>query len=39
MDRDKEDARKLSPDAQHEKRKQVIRLHRRSVNRRQISAM
>lgn len=39
MDRDKEDARKLSPDAQHEKRKQVIRLHRRSVNHRQISAM
>jgi transposase len=39
MDIDKEDARKRSPDAQHEKRKQVIRLHRRSLNRRQISAM
>ncbi|MFM7461793.1 MAG: IS630 family transposase [Burkholderiales bacterium] len=39
MDKDKEDARKLSPDVQHEKRKQVVRLHRRCVNRRQISAM
>ena len=28
---DKEDGRKLSPDAQHERRKQVIRLHRRGV--------
>ena len=39
MDKDKEDGRKLSPLAQHEKRKQVVRLHRRGINRRQISAM
>jgi transposase len=39
MDKDKEDGRKLSPEAQHEKRKQVIRLYRRSINRRRISEM
>lgn len=39
MENDKEDGRKLSPDAQHERRKQVIRLHRRHINRRQISKM
>lgn len=36
---DKEDARKLSPEAQHEKRKQVVRLHRRGIGRSKIAEM
>lgn len=39
MENDKEDGRKLSPEAQYERRKQVIRLHRRNINRRQIGKM
>jgi hypothetical protein len=34
---DREDARKLSPDAQHERRRQVVRAYKRGVNRRQIA--
>jgi transposase len=34
---EREDARKLSPDAQHERRRQVIRAYKRGVNRRQIA--
>ena len=33
---EKDDARKLKPEAQHERRKQVIRLHKRGVKRPQI---
>ena len=34
---DHEDARKLSPDAQHARRRQVVRAYKRGVNRRQIA--
>ena len=34
---EREDARKLSPDAQHERRRQVVRAYKRGVNRRQIA--
>ncbi len=34
---DREDARRLSPDAQHERRRQVVRAYKRGVNRRQIA--
>src|ERR1035438_381534 len=34
---EREDARKLSPDAQHERRRQVVRAYRRDRNRRQIA--
>lgn len=34
---EREDARKLSPEAQHERRRQVVRAFKRGVNRRQIS--
>jgi len=34
---EREDARKLSPEAQHERRRQVVRACKRSVNRRQIA--
>jgi transposase len=34
---EREDARKLSPEAQHERRVQVIRAYKRGVNRRQIA--
>ena len=34
---EREDARKLSPDAQHERRKQIVRLHKRGLGRTQIS--
>ena len=34
---DREDARKFSPDAQHERRRQVVRAYKRGVNRRQIA--
>ena len=33
---EKDDARKLKPEAQHERRKQVIRLHKRGIKRPQI---
>jgi hypothetical protein len=34
---DREDARKLSPEAQHERRRQVVRAYKRGVSRRQIA--
>ena len=34
---EREDARKLSPQAQHERRRQVVRAYKRGVNRRQIA--
>jgi transposase len=34
---EREDARKLSTDAQHERRRQVVRAYKRGVNRRQIA--
>ena len=34
---EREDARKLSPEAQHECCRQVVRVYKRSVNRRQIA--
>ena len=34
---EREDARKLSPEAQHERRRQVVRAFKRGVNRRQIA--
>jgi len=34
---EREDARKLSPEAQHERRRQVVRAYKRGVNRRQIA--
>src|ERR1035441_9591774 len=34
---EREDARKLSSDAQHERRRQVVRAYKRGVNRRQIA--
>ncbi|MDR0247439.1 MAG: helix-turn-helix domain-containing protein, partial [Burkholderiales bacterium] len=36
---DKEDGRKLSREAQHERRKQVVRLHRRGMTVKDIAAV
>jgi len=35
---EREDARKLSPQAQHERRRQVVRAYKRGVNRRKIAS-